>query len=277
MTTGTPHDAGKSPDEAGRAVRPRPAQGHGAELDRLAAVEEERRFVLRSLADLEREHAAGDVDDADYETLKDGYTVRAAAVLRQIEAGHGRLAPAAPRRWGRTLAVTAAVLAVAVAIGLALGAAWGERDAGQEVSGFTPGDDARTLLAGARSAMNQGDFELANELLRRVDEMERERGAENAEARAYYGWTLALLTIGDPDEERASLLLDASVLALSQAIEIDPDYADPHCFMAIVEFQFRDDPEAALPFVEVCEASDPPADLKSLIGPFADEVRAAAG
>ncbi len=271
MTTGT------SPGAGVRDERPRSARGHGADLDRLAALEEERRFLLRSLADLEREHDAGDVDDADYETLEDGYTVRAAAVLRQIEAGRGRLAPPAPRRWGRALAVTAAVVVAAVAIGLALGAAWGERDAGQEVSGFTPGDDARTLLAGARSAMNQGDFELANQLLRRVDEMERERGVDNAEARAYYGWTLALLTVGDPDEERAALLLDASVLALSQAIEIDPDYADPHCFMAIVEFQFRGDAEAALPFVEVCEASDPPADLQALIGPFAAEVRAAAG
>jgi hypothetical protein len=125
--------------------------------------------------------------------------------------------------------------------------------------------------------MNQGDFELANELLRRVDEMEHERGVDNAEARAYYGWTLALLTVTDDDEVRAARVLDASVLALSQAIGIDPDYADPYCFMAIVEFQFRGDADAALPFVEVCEASDPPADLASLIGPFADEIRAAVG
>jgi tetratricopeptide (TPR) repeat protein len=172
--------------------------------------------------------------------------------------------------------IVAAVLAVAVALGLALGAAWGEREAGQEVSGFTPGDDARTLLASARSAMNQGDFVLANELLRRVDEMERERGVDNAEARAYYGWTLALLTVTDDDEERSAAILDAAVLALAQAIELDPDYADPHCFMAIVEYEFRDDPDAALPYIETCEDSDPPADLVELIGPFADEIRVAA-
>ncbi len=50
--------------------------------DRLAALEEERRFLLRSLADLEREREAGDVDDVDYRELRDGYTVRAAATLR---------------------------------------------------------------------------------------------------------------------------------------------------------------------------------------------------
>ena len=73
------------------------------------------RFLLRSLADLEREHDAGDVDDADYETLKDGYTARAAAVLRRIEAGRSGLAPQPTRRWGRTLAIAAGVLAAAVA------------------------------------------------------------------------------------------------------------------------------------------------------------------
>jgi tetratricopeptide (TPR) repeat protein len=273
MTTdATADDQADDVDEPSRSPR-----RHGDELDRLAALEEERRFLLRSLADLEREHDAGDVDDVDYETLKDGYTARAAAVLRRIEAGRLGLAPQPKRRWGRTLAIAAGVLAAAVAIGLALGAAWGERDAGQGVSGFTPGDDARTLLASARSAMNQGDFQLANELLRRVDEMERERGVDNAEARAYYGWTLALLALGDSDDERAASLLDASVLALDQAIEIDPDYADPHCFMAIVEFRFRSDADAALPFIVVCEESNPPADLASLIGPLADEIRAAAG
>jgi len=252
------------------------ARRHGAELDRLAALEEERRFLLRSLADLEREHEAGDVDDVDYATLKDGYTVRAADVLRQIEAGRARLAPPAPRRWGRVIAVVAAVVVVAVAVGLALGAAWGERGAGEQITGFTPGDDARTLLASARSAMNQGDFSVANDLFRRVDEMERDRGAPNAEARAYYGWTLALLSVADEDEARRDAVLDASVLALSQAIDIDSGYADPYCFMSIVEYEFREDPAAALPFVEVCESSDPPADLAALIGSFADEIRAAA-
>ena len=53
--------------------------------DALAALEEERDFLLRSLEDLEREHAAGDVDDSDFEELKDDYTARAAAVIRAIE------------------------------------------------------------------------------------------------------------------------------------------------------------------------------------------------
>ena len=48
-------------------------------------LEEERDFLLRSLADLEAEHDAHDIDDVDYRNLKDDYTARAAAVLRALE------------------------------------------------------------------------------------------------------------------------------------------------------------------------------------------------
>ncbi|MGB0114842.1 MAG: hypothetical protein WBP59_16610, partial [Ilumatobacteraceae bacterium] len=146
----------------------------GVRLDRLAELEEERRFLLRSLTDLEREHDAGDVDDLDYRTLKDGYTVRAAAVLRQIEDGRAGLAPRTKRRWGRAAAVTAAVVAGSIGVGVVLAGAWGERSSGQEITGFTPGDESRILLTSARDALGVGDFELANSLFARVIEMERD-------------------------------------------------------------------------------------------------------
>jgi hypothetical protein len=47
-------------------------------------LEDERDFYLRSLRDLEAEWEAGDIDPADYRELKDSYTSRAAAVLRQL-------------------------------------------------------------------------------------------------------------------------------------------------------------------------------------------------
>ena len=53
--------------------------------DRLAELEEERRFLLRSLDDLAREHEFGDVTDEDYRTLQDGYTARA-AIFRVVNA-----------------------------------------------------------------------------------------------------------------------------------------------------------------------------------------------
>ena len=85
--------------------------------DRLAELEEERRFLLRSLRDLEAEHDVGDVDDHDYETLRDGYTKRAATVLRSIDEGRAALPAAPARRWWRRLAVVGVVVAVGVAAG----------------------------------------------------------------------------------------------------------------------------------------------------------------
>ncbi|MEM9514259.1 MAG: hypothetical protein AAGA42_05320 [Actinomycetota bacterium] len=249
----------------------------GDQLDELADLEEERRFLLRSLDDLEREFAAGDVDENDYQTLKDGYTARAANVLRRIDAGRSAVGERPPRRWGRTAAITAVLLAGAVGIGFVLAEAWGERRAGQEITGFTPGDDARLLLASARSAMTNGDFPTANGLFGRVVEMEREQGRESVEAIAYFGWTLALLATQEADPDARDAALDAAVLALAQSAELDPLYPDPQCFLAIVEFQFRDDAEAALPYVEVCEANNPPADVADIVTEFAADIRAAAG
>ena len=249
----------------------------GDRLDRLAELEEERRYLLRSLKDLEREREAGDVDAEDYQTLKDGYTVRAAAVLRQIEEGQRELAPKPPRNWKRTIAIVVASALCAAGIGFALASAFGERGATDEITGLNPGDSTRTKLASARAALARGEFDRANQLFVQVDQEELERGNESAEARAYVGWTFALLARQSADsvvgeDERIEL----SLLALNQAIDMEPTYADPYCFAAIIEFNFREDADAALPYVEQCEANNPPADIASLIESFADEIRAAA-
>ena len=50
--------------------------------DELARLEEERSFLLSSLRDLEREREAGDIDELDYAALHNGYTQRAAEVIK---------------------------------------------------------------------------------------------------------------------------------------------------------------------------------------------------
>jgi tetratricopeptide (TPR) repeat protein len=249
----------------------------GGRIDRLAELEEERRYLLRSLKDLEREREAGDVDDDDYRTLKDGYTVRAASVLRQIDDGRRSLAPKRRRDWKRIVAVVVAAVACSAGIGFALASAFGERGATDEITGLNPADSVRAQLAGARAALTRGEFDRANQLFLQVDRAELDRGSENAEARAYLGWTLALVARQSSgqlavDDER----LDLALLALNQAIEMEPTYADPYCFAAIIEFNFRGDADAALPYVEECESNNPPADIAGLIESFGAEIRAAA-
>jgi len=53
------------------------------------SLEQERQFLLRSLADLDAEFAAGDIEEDDYHSLTDDYTARTAAVLKAIEAVEG--------------------------------------------------------------------------------------------------------------------------------------------------------------------------------------------
>jgi hypothetical protein len=64
-------------------------------------LEEERDFLLRSLEDLEAEHEAGDIDEADYRALRQEYTARAALALRTLAASpEGPELPDGTRRPG---------------------------------------------------------------------------------------------------------------------------------------------------------------------------------
>lgn len=122
----------------------------GKDLDRLAELEDERRFLLASLDDLDRERAAGDVDETDYRALRDGYTARAATVIREIESGHEEvIVPRRPTRWARIGAIVISVLVIGAGSGWLVA-----HYSGQEVpdAGATIGADDQVgqLLAEAR-------------------------------------------------------------------------------------------------------------------------------
>src|SRR5438309_10693168 len=94
-------------------------------------LQEERAFLLRSLRDLEHEHDAGDIDETDYETLKDDYTARAADVLRAIDDGRSSLPARRTRRPWRVAVIAATVPAAGVVAGGLLGRTSGRRAAGE--------------------------------------------------------------------------------------------------------------------------------------------------
>ena len=236
--------------------------------DRLAQLEEERRFLLRSLADLEREHDAGDVDEVDYRALKDGYTVRAAATLRAIDEGRSNL-PSKSRVDWRRRGVTGVVVVVLIgAVWWALAASSAERRPGQEATGLDPRSERQVLMAEARDLQFQSPGDAAakyQEVLALAP--------DDVEALTYYGWTLALDAVqsgapattvaGQPDPQVTQLT--ASVDALLRATELDPSYADPKCFLGVINARFLGQAEAGLPWIDACLAANPPADVLGLV------------
>ena len=119
--------------------------------DERAALEEERVFLLSSLADLERERAAGDVDDADYAALKDSYTARAADAIRRLrEADAPKKSVRTSSPW-RVVTGSLVVVVVAVTAGVLVARNAGERLPGQTMTGSIGDGSVSSLLVQARS------------------------------------------------------------------------------------------------------------------------------
>lgn len=235
------------------------------DLDRLAELEAERSFLLQSLRDLEAERAAGDVDDHDYETLRDGYTKRAADVLRQIEAGRAALPPRRATPWTRRLLVIGAVVAVAVIAGVLMARSSGQRLPGEEITGDAARSDVAGLLSQARTSFSdpQRAIELYGDVLA--------ARPDHPEALTYRGWLVFLVAQSAPEEQRNDLL-DRARQDLTAATEADPAYADPHCFLAVIASEADDDAETAREEAERCLELDPPAEVRSLMTPFLDSL-----
>ena len=240
----------------------------GRDLDRLAELEEERRFLLASLDDLDREFEAGDVDEADYQALRDGYTARAAAVIREVDSGREQvLVPRRPIRWGRVAAVALAVVGLGVLSGWLVA-----RFSGQDVpdsSGVVGNDElVAQLLAEARQLPPIDALQKFGEVL--------EVDPGNPEALTYSGWYARLIALQqDPGEARDSLL-DAAEEKLEQAVESDSEYADAQCFLAILTFRDRGDAALAKQYLDRCIASNPPAVVEGLVASLSAEINAAA-
>jgi len=236
-----------------------------ARADRLAELEDERRFLFTSLTDLEREHEAGDIDDADYETLKDGYTARAAAVLRAIDEGRRALPPRPRRRWGRIALAVGTLAVVALGLGLLVAHFAGQRLPGQTVSGGIA-EDSNSRLAQARSLLGTDP---ARSLL--LYEAVKEVDPDNVEATTYLGW---LLSIQAANTGSAASITQAEGL-LDDAITLDPQRADAYCFKAVVRFRFLQDAATARTTLDKCVALHPPAEVTGLVQGLSDEIDAA--
>lgn len=240
---------------------------HGKALDRLAELEDERKFLLASLDDLDREHAAGDVDEADYHALRDGYTARAAAVIREIESGREAVAvEKAPTRWGRIAGITATVIALGVGAGW-LVAHYSGQDVPDPASVVDPNDKVGQLLAEARQL---GPLDAIKKF---GDVLKLEPG--NVEALTYSGWYARLIAVQQPEGTGRTALITAANDKLKQAVAADPSYPDAQCFLAILTFRDLGDAAGAKVHLDRCVASNPPAMVKGFIESLSADLEAA--
>lgn len=226
-----------------------------ADEARLAALVDQRDFLLTSLEDLERERAAGDVDEADYRALKDDYTARAARVIRSLEDGRAQQARGGGRRVRRRLAAVAGVVAFAVGAGVLVAQTAGRRDAGDQLSGDVRQSVTEKLNEAGRRG-SQGDYPAAIEIYDEVLATE----PDQPEAMAYRGWMQ--LIGGDPE---------AGLLSLLEAATAHPEYPDVHAFLAVAFFRQGLVAEAGRE-LDRLDALDPPAAIRSLTDPLRERI-----
>jgi len=235
--------------------------------DELARLEEERNFLLDSLRDVERERSAGDIDDEDYATLKSGYTQRAADVLKAIDAGQSTLNRRAPRSRAKAIVVSFAIVTFACLAGWLLAAQSGQRLPGQTSTGGIENSTA-SLLSQAR-AINFSDPQKAIELYNEVVKLD----PDNVEALTYRSWLIALIARDAADDIKI-VALAAATEGLERAIQVDPEYPDAHCFLGIVRFRLAGDAVGAKEQLDICAASNPPAEVMGFVSSIIEEVNA---
>ncbi|HEX4819759.1 MAG TPA: hypothetical protein VFV00_06090 [Acidimicrobiales bacterium] len=190
------------------------------DADALAALEEQRSFLRRSLEDLEREREAGDLDAEDYRTLKHDYGARLESVQRAVEEGKAEFAASrTPGRRGRTALITVGVIVFALICGVVVANQAGRRDNGATVTG------AISQTARERNAQC---LDMARD--KPMDAVKcysavLQDAPDNVEALTYRGWIRVIS--GD----------NQGLTDLRQAVMVDGTYPDVHAFLAIVLFQ----------------------------------------
>jgi hypothetical protein len=251
----------------------------------LESLQEERAFLLRSLADLDAEYEAGDIDDDDYRSLTDDYTARTAAVLRALEslgqpgasagAGTGVAGRRAPewarsatggtsrggpargataadlpaalsrRRRRRTVTAVAAVVAFGAVSAWLLAQSSGSRQPGQTISGNSQLTTGSTVPGG----IDQRLADAANLVNR----------GQVADALKLYDAVLSddpnqpvALADGGWLEAQAGLagnrpdLVDTGLVKIEKAESIDTSFADAHFFRGFLLLRAKSDAPGAV-------------------------------
>jgi tetratricopeptide (TPR) repeat protein len=255
----------------------------------LEGLAEERSFLLRSLDDLDREVAAGDLDALDATTLRDDYTRRLAEVQRAIEeegvaadpattevaagadrrpARSRRVAPVEPRRasgfgrsWVKRAVAGVIVAGLAGGAGLGVAASMGQRRAGDTITGNTP-ETTASLLDQAAKLSDDGKALEAVQLYDKV----LDRQPQNVEALAERGFLLLRVAASSGETPKADLVKQGKA-SIELALQGAP--GDPRLlfYRGVAEVLEGNDAAANATFDQAL-ASNPSPDVKAAVDEF---------
>lgn len=273
--------------------------------DRRQQLEEEKRAALGAIRELEFEHAAGHVSDADFAELRARYEAEAAAVLTELD----RLGPAEPAparvapspRSGRSAWKHPAALATAavllVAFGIAVGAGivrYTEPDqmAGQPMPGSRPLAELPRVEPGGRETPNAGNAPrvepgrpLPPEMLRGMLQAARSSLAEGRYSEAIAAYQAVLKR--DPSNVDATTHLglilavgggpehaDRALEIFDKALTLDPNYLPALLYRGQVLFEAKHDVAGAVRSWEKFVALAPPGEDRDRVAKMIREAQA---
>jgi hypothetical protein len=226
--------------------------------------DDETAFLLRSIEDLDREHAAGDISDGDYSALRDEYTSRAALLLTAEaelapESGRGngpapRTRPRRHRRRGLLVGGVTALVCAAVAV--AVFSITRPRAPGQTVTGSASqakAQEVREDLAQAESFDAAGDVITAMELYGTVLQLE----PNQPEALAESGW----IEFESGVRDHKTSVVAAGQQAEERAAAVAPGAWAPRLYLGSMDLTEKDPTAAAAQFRRFIAAHPPAAQL----------------
>lgn len=247
-----------------------------------------REFLVRSIADLDDEHAAGDLSDDDHRRLRADYQRRLDGLDGKVPAASAKGRPnasgakaaaapkAAPPRRSNAVVTTVGVLVVAVVAGFLLAGSVGRRGAGDNVTGIDLTTDeaagaattGTTLPAALEACVFEDDPGTAVDcyLAYRRDNPEEPQGL------FHYG--LFLISQG--------LLLDNDQLKgfgtelLQEAVDVAPDFYAARVNLATVLVRTGRVDEARQVMAPI-EGQELPSDLQQLVDAIAPQLDAPPG
>jgi tetratricopeptide (TPR) repeat protein len=271
-------------------------------LDAREQLDEDRRAAVRTLRELDFEHAAGHVSDADYADLRARYEADTAAILTELDRLGAAPAPAPtapiaeapaplPRAgWRHPVAVgVAAVALVIFGVGLGVGIVrYTEPDpnAGAPMPGSRPlaGSETPSAANAPRGPvtpeMLQGMLQAARASLfaRRYNEAIAayqavlKRDPDNVDATTHLGLIAAIAAQGEHGPE----MVDRALGLFDRALERDPNYPPALLYRGQVLLEVRKDVAGAIKSWEKFVAVAPPGEDRDRVAKMLSEARAQA-